>query len=93
MHGFDRFPSRWKFINHRYVQVSVKGHCQGPGDGSSSHDQHMGWLDILFPQPGPLGNPKAVLLVNDYQSQVLKLYRFLEQCMGPGQDLHAPIEQ
>ena len=65
MPGNDGFTTRRHFIDNRSIKVPVKGHGQGPWDGSCGHDQDMGCDYIFFPEFGALRNPEPVLFIDN----------------------------
>ncbi len=91
--GDDGFATRGELINNRHIQVAVQGHGQRPGDGCGSHHQYV-WQDFcLFPEPGTLCHTKAVLLIDDYHPQVLKLDHIFNDCVGTDQNVERSIQQ
>ena len=74
----DGFPAGRKLVDHRYIQVSVEGHGERPGNGSCCHDQYV-WRDrVLLPQFSSLGNTETMLLVDNNKSHVFKIHHVFQ---------------
>ena len=72
MKSFDHFPSGRHFVYYGYVQVSVKGHCEGPGDGRSRHHQDMRrHTGALGPESGALAYAVMCLTVGLFPEKQL----------------------
>ena len=60
---------------------------QRSGNGSGRHGQHVHVVAERL-EPLLVGDPEAVLLVDDHQAQVLELHVPLEQPVGADDDVH-----
>ena len=90
----NRFASRRQFINDRYVQIAIDRHRQCPRNGRCRHHEYMRRRGAVFaPQSGSLSHTKAVLLVDDSQSQVAELHRVLDEGMGANEYLQLATHQ
>src|ERR1022692_4326470 len=93
MGGGYWFASRWKLIYHRYVQITVQGHCKRSWYRSCRHNQYMRRLGVFFPHTGPLRYSKPMLLINNDQTQVFEQDFIFQQGMCPDQDMKFPALQ
>ena len=72
----------------------VPGPHQGELQGSRDRGGCEGQCVDIYPQPFHffLGcNPEFLLLVNDQQTEILKLYVFPKQPVGPDKDIDFPF--
>ena len=70
-----------QLVQNGNVQIAVNQQSQRAGDGGGAHDQQVRVCG-LFGQRAALTHPKAVLLVNDRQTQPGKLHPFAHQSVG-----------
>ena len=68
VNGSNRFPSGWKLVDNRHVQITIQCHCQSAWDRGSSHHEHMWRLNILTPKAGALCHAKAMLFVDNNET-------------------------
>ena len=88
VHGLDGLPARRQFVQHAGVQIPVRRHGQRPWNGGRRHHQDVR-SDLRFlPKLGALGDPKAVLLVDDGQAQPVEHHLGFNQRVGPHQNVH-----
>ena len=67
--GLDGLTPWGKLVNDGDIQVSVERHRQRARYGRGTHDEDVGMdLLALLPQPRPLDDSEAVLLVDDRQT-------------------------
>ena len=84
-HGIDRRTPWRQLIQHRGVQIGVGAHCQGARNRRGGHDQLVrrhATRCALVAQGQALLHAKAVLLVDDGQPEIAKLYVILKQRVG-----------
>ena len=79
--GLDRGAPGGQLVQNGDVQVAVDQKPQRAGDRGGTHDQQVR-VRGFFCQCAALTHPKAVLLVNDRQTQPGKLHPFAHQGMG-----------
>ena len=79
--GLDRGASGGQLVQNGNIQIAVNQQSQRAGDGGGAHDQQVRVCG-LFCQCAALTHPKAVLLVNDRQTQPGKLHPFAHQGVG-----------
>ena len=93
MAGDNGLSTGREFIDYRYIQIPVEGHGKGAGDGCGGHHQHVRQHIGLFPEPGPLSHPKAVLFIDHYQPEPLELNNIFDHSMGANEDMYCSVEQ
>src|SRR5437588_8955359 len=76
--SYYRFPARRHFIDHRQVKIAINAHHQRARNRCSGHHQHIRVVAALD-QPRALKHAKAMLLVNNDKTELLKLDRLLDQ--------------
>ena len=91
--GLYGLASRRQLVNDAHVEVAVYGHGECARYGRGCHDQHMRRLVTLSPQLGTLCHAKAVLLVDDGESEVGKLYRVFDDGMCADKNFHVAAHQ
>ena len=74
----DSFPAGRKLVDYWYIQVTVEGHGESPGNGSCRHDQHVWGNRVLLPQFSSLGNSETMLLVDNDKSHVFKIHHVFQ---------------
>ncbi len=77
----DRLTSRRLFGQPRHVEIAIGGHHQGARDRGGAHQQGVG-IAALCGERQALLDAKAVLLVDDDESEVAKYDIGLQQRMG-----------
>ena len=93
MVGLYGLSSRRQLVDGAYVQIPVDAHGQGARDGRGSHHQYVRRMFVFLPKLGALCHPKTVLLVDDGEAEVGKLYRRLNEGMGPDQYGQAAVRK
>ena len=93
--GRDPRPTRWEFVQYRYVQVAVDRHGRRTGNRRGRHDQHIGGrsVTVLVTQGGPLLDAEPVLLVNHHHTQGAELHALLDDGVGADEHVHSPGQQ
>src|SRR5690606_38765979 len=93
VNSLDGLSACWEFVNHRHIQVAIQSHRQSPRNRSSGHHKHVWRNAVLTPQFRPLLYTKAMLFINDSQSEVIKLNRIFNQRMRTYKNMEAPVQQ
>ena len=88
VHGLDGLPARRQLVQHTGVQIAVRRHGQGSGYGGCRHHQDVRRDLRLLPKLGALGDPEAVLLVDDRQAKPVEHHLGFNQRVGPHQNVH-----
>ena len=87
------FAPRREFVDDTHMQVAIDSHRQCARDRGGSHYQNMGRTDIFLPEFGTLCHTKAVLLVNDAESEIGELHLFLDESMGADEDIDFTVAE
>jgi hypothetical protein len=87
------FAPRREFVDDTHMQVAIDSHRQCARDRGGSHYQNMGRTDIFLPEFGTLRHTKAVLLVNDAESEIGELHLFLDESMGADEDIDFSVAE
>ena len=88
-HGRPTWRQR---VDHRHVEIGIGRHRERSRDRRRSHDQLMGIAargEALFPQQQALVHAEAVLLIDDHETQALKLDALLKQGVCADRNLRA----
>ena len=91
MKRLNWFPTRRQFVNHRNIKVAINRHGQRSRYRRSRHDQDMRRPHIFVPKFCALLHTKAVLLINDGQSQIMKNHLRLDKGMSSNQNMHIAV--
>ena len=78
--GLDLLAPGRQLVDYRNVKVAIDGQGQGAGDRGGGQHQHMR-MAALADQAGALHHPKAVLLIDHCNAQLVKIDRLLDQGM------------
>ncbi len=90
--GFDGDAAGWLFIQYRHVKISVNRLCQGSRDRCRAHDKHVR-TEGLSSEAHAVSHAKAVLFVDDDQTQIAECDGLLEEGVGARNDVDAPVGQ
>ena len=78
----------WHLVEHRHVEVPIQRHGQGARYGGGGHDQEVRVVVLcLFPKLNPLVHPETVLFVDDGDAEPGELDTFLDERMGPDDEV------
>ena len=91
-HGAHGLSPCRLFVEPRDIHVAIGGQDQGSRDRRRGHDQHVG-LFALGGQQEPLVNAKAVLLIDNHETEIGKIHALLEQGMCADEDVDMPVAQ
>ncbi len=80
------FSAGRTFIDDRNIQIAVHGHGKRPRDRGGSHNQNVGIYAFLS-QGCSLHNSEAMLLVDDYQTELAERNISLDQRVGSAYDV------
>ena len=83
----DLAAPRGLLIKHADVEVAVQGQAQGAGYGRGGHHQQV-WIAALAQEAFSLGHAKAVLLVDDDQSEPLGQEARFDEGVGAHSEAH-----
>ncbi len=90
--GEDRTAGRRRGVDHRQVTDSGQRHLEGPRDGVGGEgedvDRFGQRLDRLL-----VGDPEALLLVDDQQAELLEAHVVPEQAVGTDHHVDRPVGQ
>ena len=86
-------PAPWRtLIQNGDIQIAIDNQGKRTGDRCGGHDIQV-WIDALLSQRHPLRHAKAVLLIRDYQAEILKVNILTNQGVGANGDLaHAAFQ-
>ena len=84
--GLDRETVRWRCFDNAHLAQIDQGHMERPGNRRRAQGQHVDvggpGLPLFF-----LGHAKALLFIDDEQSQIFELHPFIKQAVGPDEDI------
>src|SRR3989339_12402 len=93
VNGFYRLSAWRQFINHRYIKVSIEGHCQSSWYWSGGHYKYVGDALSFVPQFCTLFYSKTVLLINHRKTQIFELNNIFNQSVCSKQNINFTIYQ
>ena len=93
MAGPDWLTTRRKLVNDTHVEIAIKCHGKGTGDGSGCHHQYVGRVHTLAPQFGALSHAETVLLVDDDKTETCELHRVFDDGMSAHKNLYAAVHE
>ena len=87
--GLDGRAPRGQLIEDGDVKVAVHCHGERAGDRGGAHDEDVGVKGgILLPEPAPLVDTEAVLLVDHRHTEGVEADIVLDQDVGADEDVH-----
>src|SRR5690606_18756150 len=84
--GYGLSPRR-QFIDDAVIEIAVSRHCKRAGNRRGRHHQHVRGNGGFLPEFCALRYAEAVLLVDDYDTEVMKLHRILDHSMCADDDV------
>ena len=91
MGGADGLAAWRQLVDDAHVEIAIKCHGEGTGDGGGCHHQHVRGILALGPEFGALGHTEAVLFIDDDKAQTGELDGVLDDGMGAHEDLDGAV--
>src|SRR6056297_6569 len=85
--GIDRLPVGGRRVDYTQVAGTHQRELKGSGDGSCRHGHHVN----RGPEPFELlfhGNAKSLLLINNHQAELFKIYVFGDNAVSSDQNIN-----